>query len=90
MKYNLISLRTDLETIRDRLSLLEERSSPDNEYKDLVSDTFNCIEDTYQSLTALINHAEYIESMEDIEWLKEKRQAIKPVSSSLIYFISFN
>ena len=67
MKYNLISLRTDLETIRDRLSLLGERTSTDNEYENLVCDTFNCIEDTYQAFTALINHAEYTESMEDIE-----------------------
>lgn len=64
MKYNFISLRVDLETIRDRLSLLEDSCPSDNEYKDLVSNTFNRIEDTYQSLTALINHTE---SMEDVE-----------------------
>lgn len=67
MKYTLISLRVDLETIRDRLSLLEDVHPLDNEYKDVVNDTYKHIENTYQSLTALINHAEYIESMEDIE-----------------------
>lgn len=67
MKYTLIGLRVDLETIRDRLSLLEDARPLDNEYKDVVSDTYKHIENTYQSLTALINHAEYIESMEDIE-----------------------
>lgn len=66
MKYNLISLRVDLETIRDRLSLMQESN-------EAVSDaiswsyTFICIEDTYHALTALIERAEQVESTKDIE-----------------------
>lgn len=66
MKYSLISLRVDLETIRDRLSLLQECN---DSVRDTFSwnETYKCIEDTYQALTALIERAEQVESTKDIE-----------------------